>query len=79
MRSLDMEVIAEILGEPLFPYEVRLTAEQDGTLVRHWPAVNADVNQNLSYAVQWFSLGLLVLFASILASSNLWALLRGRE
>lgn len=79
MRSLDMEVIAEILGEPLFPYEVRLTAEQDGTLVRHWPAVNADVNQNLSYAVQWFSFGLLVLFASILASSNLWALLRGRE
>jgi len=47
--------------------------------VRHWPAVNADVNQNLSYSVQWFSLGLLVLFASLLASSNLWALLRSSK
>lgn len=77
IRSLEIDVMSEILGEPLFPFEVRLTAGQAGTLVRHWPAVNPDVNQNLFYAVQWFSLGFLVLFASILASSNLWALLRG--
>lgn len=77
MRSLEIDVIADILDEPLFPFEVRLTAGQSAVLVRHWPAVNADVNQNLSYAVQWFSLALLILFASILASSNLWAILRG--
>lgn len=79
MRSLEIDVIADILGEPLFPFEVRLTEEQEGVLVRHWPAVNADVNQNLSYAVQWFSFALLVLFLSLLASSNLWALLRGND
>lgn len=78
MRSLEIDVLSDILGEPLFPFEVRLTEEQDGVLVRHWPAVNVDVNQNLSYAVQWFSFALLVLFASLLASSNLWALLRGK-
>lgn len=77
MRSLEIDIISDILGEPLFPFEVRLTAEQQGVLVRHWPAVNADVNQNLSYAIQWFSLALLVLFISVLASSNLWTLLRG--
>ncbi len=77
MRSLEIDVISEILGEPLFPFEVRLTAEQAGVLVRHWPAVNADVNQNLSYAIQWFSFSFLILFASVLASSNLWVLLRG--
>lgn len=77
LRSLEIDILSEILGEPLFPFELRLTAGQMGTLVRHWPAVNPDVNQNLSYAVQWFSFALLVLFASILASSNLWALLRG--
>lgn len=77
VRSVEIDVLSEILGEPLFPFEVRLTTGQAGTLVRHWPAVNPDVNQNLSYAVQWFSLALLVLFASILASSNLWTLLRG--
>jgi surfeit locus 1 family protein len=78
IRSLEIDVISDILGEPLFPFEVRLTEEQAGVLVRHWPAVNADVNQNLSYALQWFSFALLVLFISLLASSNLWALLRGR-
>lgn len=77
MRSLEIDVISDILDETLFPFEVRLTAEQPGVLARHWPAVNADVNQNLSYAVQWFSMALLVLFASLLASSNLWALIRG--
>jgi cytochrome oxidase assembly protein ShyY1 len=61
----------------LFPFEVRLTDDQAGTLVRHWPAVNADVNQNLSYAVQWFSFGLIVIFIAVLASSNLWVLIRG--
>lgn len=79
MRSLEFDVVADILDEPLFPFEIRLTEDQDGVLVRHWPAVNADVNQNLSYSVQWFSLALLVLFASLLASSNAWALLRGRK
>ncbi|MEX0965524.1 MAG: SURF1 family protein [Pseudohongiellaceae bacterium] len=79
MRTLEFDVITEILGEPLFPFEVRLTDDQPGVLVRHWPAVNADVNQNLSYAVQWFSFSLLVLFVSLLASSNLWALLKGSK
>ena len=77
MRSLELDIISGILDEPLFPFELRITAGQAGTLVRHWPAVNADVNQNLSYAIQWFSLCLLVLFASVLASSNLWSLIRG--
>jgi cytochrome oxidase assembly protein ShyY1 len=33
----------------------------------------------LSYALQWFCLSLIVVFASLLASSNLWALLKGPE
>ena len=79
IRSLEIDVISEILGEEIFPFEVRLTAEQPGVLVRHWPAVYADVNQNLSYAIQWFTFGLIVIFASILASSNLWSLLRAAD
>jgi surfeit locus 1 family protein len=77
MRSLEIDVISEILDEPLFPFEVRLTANQPGTLVRHWPAVNADVNQNLSYATQWFSFAIAIIFVSLLTSSNLWSLIRG--
>ncbi|MDD9890950.1 MAG: SURF1 family protein [Gammaproteobacteria bacterium] len=79
VRSLEIDVISDILDEPIFPFEVRITADQPGTLVRHWPAVNPDVNQNLSYAIQWFSFGLLIVFIALLASSNLWSLMRGPE
>ena len=76
IRSLEIDVLSEILGEPLFPFELRLIADQPGALARHWPAVNADINQNLFYAVQWFSFALVVLFVTVLASSNLWRLMR---
>lgn len=79
IRSLEIDVISEILGEPVFPFEVRIIADQPGTLTRHWPAVQPDINQNLSYAIQWFSFGLIVLFVALLASSNLWQLLKGED
>lgn len=79
VRTLEIGVMEEILGEELFPFEVRLTEDQAGTLVRHWPAVNVNVNQNLSYSLQWFSFALLVLFICVLASSNLWAIIKGDE
>jgi surfeit locus 1 family protein len=78
-RDLEFDVLGQVFGEELFPFELRLTADQPGTMIRHWPAVSADVNQNLSYALQWFCLALLVVTASLFASSNLWALLRGPE
>ena len=77
LRTLEIDVIAEILGEELFPFEVRLTEGQAGGLVRHWPAVSPDVNTNLSYALQWFTFALIVVLISLLASSNLWSLIRG--
>ncbi|MGI9249966.1 MAG: SURF1 family protein [Pseudohongiellaceae bacterium] len=76
MRNLNVDAIAQILGEPLFPFEVRLIAGQAGTLVRHWPAVNPDVNQHLFYALQWFFFAALVLLGALFAASNLWPLLR---
>ncbi len=76
MRGLNMELAAELLGEPVYPYSVRLAAGQTGALARHWPAVHPDVNQNLSYAMQWFGLAALVLLACLLACSNLWSLMR---
>lgn len=76
MRGLDMDLAAELLGEPVYPHSVRLAAGQPGALARHWPAANPDVNQNLSYAMQWFGLAALLLSACLLAGSNLWSLMR---
>lgn len=77
VRTLELEVISEILGEPVFPFEVRLTEDQPGVLVRHWPAVAIDVNQHLFYAMQWFLFASIVALAALFASSNLWHLLKG--
>jgi surfeit locus 1 family protein len=76
MRYLDFRTINEQLKEPVYPVEVRLAEDQAGGLIRHWPAVHININQNLSYALQWFALALLVSLVSLLASSNLWSLLR---
>lgn len=76
VRNLEIDVISDILGEPLFPYTVRLAEEEPGVLARHWPAVIVDVNQHLFYAVQWFGFALIVLVAALFASSNLWRLLK---
>ena len=79
VRGLEPEVLAGVFGEELFPFSVRLTEEQPGVFVRHWPAVSADTagyTQNLSYALQWFAAAFAVLVISLLASSNLWSLFR---
>ncbi|MEX0617649.1 MAG: SURF1 family protein [Pseudohongiellaceae bacterium] len=73
VRSIEIDVLSELLGEPVFPFVVRLTEGQPGALVRHWPAANADINTNLSYALQWFTFAVVVLLISIVASSDLLA------
>jgi surfeit locus 1 family protein len=79
VRSIEIDVLESILGEPLFPYVVRLTEDQPGTLVRHWPQTFVDINMNLSYALQWFCFALIVTVVSVFASSNLLGLMRGTE
>ena len=76
IRSLEPEVISTILSEPVFPYVFRLTQDQPGVLVRHWPVTNVDINNNLSYAVQWFCFAIIVLVISFLASTNVINLFR---
>ena len=76
MRGLDMDVVADLLEEELFPFVVRLTADQPGVLVRNWPAVNVNINTHLGYALQWFVFALAVLAGSLLASTNILSLLR---
>jgi len=79
IRSVEMDVLQTILNEPLFPYLVRLTEDQPGMLVRHWPETNADIDTHLSYALQWFTFAVMVAIAALLASSNLLTLTRDPE
>jgi surfeit locus 1 family protein len=76
MRGVDIDLVADLLEEELFPFVVRLTEDQPGVLVRNWPSVNVNINTHLAYALQWFVFALVVLAGSLLASSNLLSLLR---
>ncbi len=79
IRSLEIDVIESVIGEPLFPYLVRLTEDQPGMLVRHWPETNVDIDTHLSYALQWFTFAVMVALAALLAGSNLWDLIHDRD
>ena len=79
VRSIELDVLENLLGEQLFPYVLRLTEDQPGMLVRHWPESNADIDTHLSYALQWFTFAVMVALAALLASSNLLSLLRDPE
>lgn len=79
VRSIEMDVLEGILAEPLFPYLIRLTEDQPGMLVRHWPETNVDIDTHLSYALQWFTFAVMIAIAALFASSNLFALMREPE
>jgi surfeit locus 1 family protein len=76
VRHLNVDALSSALNEQLFPYPVRLTADQPGVLIRSWPAVTVNVKTNIFYALQWFSFAIIILVASLLASSNIYSLLR---
>jgi len=83
LQALEMgplvEALAAELGEPVFPWSVRLDADAPGALAVDWPVVNVSPAKHRGYAVQWFSMAAVLGLFFVLRSSNLWALLRGRQ
>jgi len=77
-RRLDIPRAAQILDQPLMPYVVRLAENQPGVMARHWPALVVSTRSNLLYALQWFGMALGVAAISLLMSTNVLALWRGR-
>lgn len=78
VRYLNTTELAPLFDAPLFPYVVRLAEGQSGVLIRHWPVVLVDSGRNFSYALQWFAMALALAAASLVLSSNLRKLWRGR-
>lgn len=76
IAHVDMQEISTLLGESVFPYVVRLNEGEPGILIRHWKTVSVNVDQNYSYALQWFAMAIAVFIVSVYLSSNLPALLR---
>lgn len=79
VRYLNPDELAPLFDAPLFPYVVRLAEGQPGVLVRHWPLVLVDSGRNFSYALQWFAMAIALALVSLILSSNLLQLWKGKR
>jgi len=79
LSRLNVEQAGRLLGEPLYPYVLRLESGQTGVLDRHWQPPRISIRTHIAYAVQWFAIALLVSIAALLYSSNLLQLLREKQ
>lgn len=68
----------ELLGEAVYPQVLRLMDGEPGLLQAHWQEPDFGRRMHYGYAVQWFVFTVLVVLASVLLSSNVLSLLRGR-
>ncbi len=82
IQAVEMDKISHILqvgSEPLFPYPVRIDADQAGALSVDWQVINVSPQKHHGYAVQWFSMAVVLALIYLLRSSNLWQVIRGKS
>ena len=82
LQALEMEKLSPALtaelGDNVAPYPVRIDAGQPGALDVAWQVINVSPAKHRGYAVQWFTMAVVLLLFFFLRSSNLLQLLRGR-
>jgi surfeit locus 1 family protein len=69
---LDPHQASQHLGEPLYPWILRLDDDAPGALLTNWQIVSSNPQRHYAYAVQWFSmaLALLALFIWAIRKAN---------
>ncbi len=77
IQALDMDSVAEILGETPFPYPVRIDAGEPGALQVDWQVINISPAKHRGYAVQWFSMAAVLFLLYLLRSTNIWQVIKG--
>lgn len=76
LPRLNVEQASRLLGEPVFPYVLRLESGQPGVQNRHWSLPDFSTRSHYAYTAQWFGLAILVLILSLVLASNITSLLR---
>ncbi|MEA3413624.1 MAG: SURF1 family protein [Pseudomonadota bacterium] len=67
IQYLDFDRLSELLGYPVLPLTVRLGSPEDAGYQRNWVSLTANPQRHVSYAIQWFALGavLLVIYLAL--------------
>ncbi len=77
--SLDVAWMEQVLGEPVYPFTVRLEPESTAALAVDWPLLNNSPEKHQGYAVQWFAMAIALFLAWLAHSTNLWRWWRQRN
>jgi cytochrome oxidase assembly protein ShyY1 len=76
LQAVEMDKLVPVLqgiGDgAVFPYPVRLGADQPGALAADWQVVNVSPQKHRAYAVQWFTMAFALLVLYLLRCTNLW-------
>ena len=67
-----LPLVEAISGERVFPYAIRIASGQPGALAVDWQVINVSPEKHKAYAVQWFTMALVLLIFLLLRGSNLW-------
>jgi cytochrome oxidase assembly protein ShyY1 len=78
IQAVEMDKLVPAVGGVVFPYSIRLEADQPGALTTDWQVVNVSPEKHQGYALQWFTMAAVLLVFYLLRSSNLWSVLTGR-
>lgn len=60
VQAVDIGAIEQVLGQSLFPYSVRLQADSSAALTVDWQVINVSPDKHRAYAVQWFSMAVVL-------------------
>jgi surfeit locus 1 family protein len=83
IQAVEMDKFRAVLEGPvmskLFPYPVRIGADQRGAMRADWQVVNISPQKHVGYAVQWFTMAAVLVLIYIFSSSNLRQVLTGSQ
>jgi surfeit locus 1 family protein len=79
LHHLSMDNIDRLFSVPVFPYVVRLDETMPGVLHRYWPVPDLHPERSTSYAVQWFSMAILLIVVTLFNCTNIAEMLRSRR
>jgi len=67
MQNIDLDVLADIVGQPLLPYVLQLEPASPTGFTRQWNMPGSGAEKHFGYAFQWFALAatLLIIFITI--------------
>ncbi len=79
VQAADVASLGDMLGDAVYPYIVRLSADSAGAFLAEWPLVNTRPEKHRAYAFQWFAMAAALLLLFLWRSSNIGELIQRRN